>query len=47
MNGFGKFTWPDGSRYEGEYKDDLKHGIGTFHWADHKKWTGMWVFGKM
>lgn len=47
MNGLGKFTWPDGSRYEGEYKDDLKHGFGTFFWADHKKWTGFWIFGMM
>jgi hypothetical protein len=32
MDGEGKFTWPDGRKYEGEYKDDKKEGYGTFEW---------------
>lgn len=28
------FTWNDGRRYEGEYKDDKKHGYGVFEWPD-------------
>lgn len=32
MEGFGKFNWPDGRIYEGEYKDDKKHGKGLFKW---------------
>lgn len=28
MNGEGVYTWPDGKRYIGEYKSDLKHGVG-------------------
>jgi hypothetical protein len=32
MDGEGKFTWPDGRIYEGEYKDDKKEGYGTFEW---------------
>ncbi len=46
MNGKGSFYWPDGKRYEGEYKNDLKHGLGSFIWLD-KKWNGSWLFGKM
>lgn len=28
------FTWLDGRKYEGEYKDDKKHGYGEFKWPD-------------
>ena len=32
MEGHGKFTWPDGHFFEGEYIDDKKHGNGRFVW---------------
>jgi hypothetical protein len=32
MDGEGKFIWPDGRKYEGEYKDDKKDGFGVFEW---------------
>jgi len=32
MDGYGKFYWPDGRIYEGEYLDDKKHGKGVFKW---------------
>ena len=32
MEGRGVFTWPDGKRYEGEYKNDKKSGYGKFFW---------------
>lgn len=32
MHGKGVFTWKDGRKYEGEYKDDQKHGYGVFTW---------------
>ena len=25
--------WPDGSRYEGEFKDDSRHGTGQHVWS--------------
>ena len=28
MEGFGKFHWPDGRAYEGQFKNDLKDGKG-------------------
>jgi hypothetical protein len=31
----------DGRRYEGEYHDDKKHGLGTFFWPDNRRWVGM------
>ena len=36
MEGTGLFTWGDGKKYEGEYLDDKKHGLGTFSWTDGK-----------
>ena len=32
MNGKGVMTFPDGTRYEGEYVDDKKHGEGELKW---------------
>ena len=29
MNGAGTITFPDGMKYEGEWKDGKKHGQGT------------------
>ena len=28
------FTWSDGSKYEGQYEQDVKHGFGNYIWAD-------------
>ena len=42
MEGYGVFEWPDGRKYEGEYKYDLKEGHGTFYWPDGRKYTGAW-----
>lgn len=30
ISGCGKFTWSDGSWYEGEVKEGLRHGVGTY-----------------
>ena len=42
MHDFGVYTWPDGRKYEGEYKEDLKHGYGTYVWPGGKKYEGYW-----
>lgn len=33
-HGFGKYTYKDGSVYEGDFLEDLPHGIGTLKKAD-------------
>jgi len=40
MEGKGLFTWPDGRKYEGEYKNDKKHGFGVFYWPDGRIYRG-------
>ena len=47
MDGKGVFTWPDGRKYEGEYKNDKKEGYGTFKWKEGRKYVGSWKNGKM
>ena len=32
-NGYGTYTWADGRKYVGEWKNDKKHGQGTLTWA--------------
>ena len=33
-NCFGTFTWTDGSKYVGEFRDDKPNGQGTYIFAD-------------
>ena len=47
MNGKGIYRWGDKQLYEGEYKNDVKEGFGTFTWLDKKiSYTGNWLNGK-
>jgi hypothetical protein len=41
-NCFGTFTYTNGSKYVGEWKDNDKHGQGTSTWADGNKYVGEW-----
>ena len=44
MNGKGVFTWTDGRRYEGQYRDDQKEGFGTYL-NKGVKYEGHWMNG--
>lgn len=54
MHGHGIFIWKLGegdkpcteNRYDGEYKYNLKDGIGTFYWEDGRIYQGQWANGK-
>jgi len=46
MNGFGKFQFTDGKKYEGFYLKDKKHGYGLFTWSNGKRYEGWWKDGK-
>ena len=45
-NCFGTFTWPDGSKYVGEFKDDKRNGQGTFTFANGDKYVGEYKDGQ-
>lgn len=46
MDGQGEFTWPDGSKYIGGYKNGLKNGPGIFVDKDNRKFNGIWTDGE-
>ena len=45
--GLGKFTFPDGDTYEGEFKDWDMNGQGTYTWSDGRKYVGGVKDGKI
>jgi len=36
MSGKGQYKWPNGVYYDGEWKDDLRHGIGQMFFTDNE-----------
>ena len=42
MNGKGKFTYQDGSFYEGEFVNGKKNGYGIYKWDNDKYYEGKW-----
>ena len=44
--GLGKFTFPDGDTYEGEFKDWDMNGQGTYTWSDGRKYVGEFKDGE-
>ena len=45
-NGQGTYTWLDGNKYEGEWKDGYRNGEGTFTWSKGDKYVGEWKDNK-
>eukprot|EP00960_Hanusia_phi_P043621 756155-Hanusia_phi.AAC.4 len=42
-HGYGKYTWADGTVYEGEYVDDLRNGEGQgYYMASEYQYVGSW-----
>ena len=46
MNGIGLFLWKDGSKYYGNYKNNIKEGKGKFTWSNGKSFEGNFLNGK-
>ena len=46
-NGLGTYSWANGDKYVGEWKDGLNHGQGTYTWADGDKYVGEYKDGLM
>ncbi|MCX7679923.1 MAG: hypothetical protein N2316_12010, partial [Spirochaetes bacterium] len=43
VNGRGIKLEASGERYEGEWKEGLRHGIGRAHWPDGDSYIGQWM----
>lgn len=40
MNGLGRLEHPSGAVYEGEFKDNMFHGTGTYTFPNGAKYIG-------
>ena len=40
------FYWPDGRKYDGEWKNGKQHGVGVYTSASGKTKKGQWSEGK-
>ena len=41
-HGYGIYTWANGAKYEGEWKDAKLHGFGTYTFSDGRVLKGIW-----
>ena len=46
LNGQGTYTWPDGRKYQDEWRDGAWHGQGTFNSPDGRKFIGKFKLDK-
>ncbi|MBL6931295.1 MAG: hypothetical protein ISR46_07335, partial [Rhodospirillales bacterium] len=46
-DGFGVQEFPNGSRYEGLFRDGWRHGHGFLEFSDEKKCEGDWRKGEL
>ena len=44
---YGKYEWKNGSKYQGEFKNNLFHGKGIYNWHNKNTYDGNWKNGKM
>ena len=46
MHGTGVMYWPNGRKYEGEFKDDMREGQGKLITEEGKVFNGAWSKGR-
>jgi len=46
MEGEGTYTFKDGNRYEGQFKDGMFHGKGIIYFPSGARYVGNWAEGK-
>ena len=46
LNGHGTYTWPDGQKYVGNWKEGNPHGYGVFTYKDGKTYSGFYLNGE-
>jgi len=46
ISGHGRYVWPDGKTYDGEWDKNKMDGRGLLKWADGKQYEGQFVSDK-
>ena len=46
-NGYGTYTYANGSKYDGEWKDAKRNGLGTYTFANGTVDKGIWKNNKL
>eukprot|EP01113_Clastostelium_recurvatum_P000076 TRINITY_DN1003_c0_g1_i1.p1 TRINITY_DN1003_c0_g1~~TRINITY_DN1003_c0_g1_i1.p1 ORF type:complete len:441 (-),score=155.83 TRINITY_DN1003_c0_g1_i1:425-1747(-) len=46
FHGIGVCTWPDGRKYQGEFRDGKRGGYGIFTWTNGCRYEGEWDMDK-
>ena len=41
------FVWANKEVYKGEFKNNMMHGKGEYHWTNGKKFLGEWLENSM
>ena len=41
-HGSGTCEYPNGEKYEGQWRHDKRHGMGVLHYNDGSRYEGMW-----
>lgn len=44
VNGKGVYEFSNGAKYEGSFKDGMRHGLGTFYYPNGNVYSGIWAF---
>lgn len=44
INGHGVFKFSNGAKYEGQFKEGMRHGTGTFYYPNGDVYSGKWAF---
>ena len=47
INGYGTYTYANGNKYVGEYKDGKRNGLGTYTFANGTVDKGIWKNNKL
>lgn len=46
MHGFGTFLWTSGQRFDGEWQEGRRDGVGVKQYSDGSTFDGLWKEGK-